>query len=207
MDAQFAPSAVPIHRPESPATEQRRIDREEGQRLVFAGAQDFARREGKIRVGRNASYDTSVIGRGGYSLRSADGALIMRVPLAQARDMLRFRRALARRLLKGMTEEVLHESTADVEQRQIRLQPEHLRALAWAIGTGRRFPYQEGLWKHRLISVALLPFFVLPGVAYYLWRVRAPRQRYKADLRLLLQRWHEQGRPDPPASFFKLYDL
>ncbi len=174
---------------------------------MFAGAQDYARRLGKIREGRNACYEQSVIGRGGYTLRTTDGTLIMRVPLVQAREMLRFRRALARKLLTGLKEDVLKESTADVERRQIRVQPEHLRALAWAIGSGRRFPYEEGMGKQKLISLGLVLLGVVPGVIYYLKRVRAPHQRYQADLRELVQRWHVQGKPDPPHSFFLLYDL
>jgi hypothetical protein len=198
---------VPIRRAGKRGEDQRRIDRAEGQRLVFAGAQDYARRLGKIREGRNACYEQSVIGRGGYTLRTTDGTLIMRVPLVQAREMLRFRRALARKLLTGLKEDVLKESTADVERRQIRVQPEHLRALAWAIGSGRRFPYEEGMGKQKLISLGLVLLGVVPGVIYYLKRVRAPHQRYQADLRELVQRWHVQGKPDPPHSFFLLYDL
>jgi hypothetical protein len=198
---------VPIRRAGKRVEDQRRIDRTEGQKLVFAGAQDYARRLGKIREGRNACYEQSVIGRGGYTLRTTDGTLIMRVPLVQAREMLRFRRALARKLLTGLKEDVLKESTADVERRQIRVQPEHLRALAWAIGSGRRFPYEEGMGKQKLISLGLVLLGVVPGVIYYLKRVRAPHQRYQADLRELVQRWHVQGKPDPPHSFFLLYDL
>ena len=174
---------------------------------MFAGAQDYARRLGKIREGRNACYEQSVIGRGGYALRTTDGSLIMRVPLVQAREMLRFRRALARQLLAGLKEDVLKESTADVERRQIRVQPEHLRALAWAIGAGRRYPYETALIKEKLTSLALLLCFVLPGVIYYLRRVRAPHRRYQRDLQELVRRWRQAGKPDPPASFFLLYDL
>lgn len=174
---------------------------------MFAGAQDYARRLGKIREGRNACYEQSVIGRGGYTLRTADGSLIMRVPLVQAREMLRFRRALARELLKDLKEDVLKESTLDVERRQIRVQPERLRALAWAIGTGRRFPYEEGVRRRRWILWALLLCGLLPGVIYYYRRVLPTRRQYQADLKLLVERWHIQGKPDPPHTFFLLYDL
>jgi hypothetical protein len=203
----FAWFTVPIRRAGKSGPEQRRVDRAEGQKLVFAGAQDYARRAGKIREGRNACYEQSVIGRGGYTLRTDDGSLIMRVPLVQAREMLRFRRALARKLLSGMKEDVLRESTLDVERRQIRVQPEHLRALAWAIGTGRRFPYEEGLRKHQLISLGLLCCCLVPGVIYYLRRVRAPHKEYQENLKQLVHRWRMQGKPDPPHSFFLLYDL
>jgi len=198
---------VPIRRSGKTGADQRRVDRAEGQKLVFAGAQDYARRAGRIREGRNACYEQSVIGRGGYPLRTTDGSLIMRVPLVQARGMLRFRRALARKLLTGLKEDVLKESTADVERRQIRVQPEELRALAWAIGAGRRFPYEEGVRKQKLISLGLLLCCLVPGVIYYLRRVRAPHRQYLADLSQLVNRWRMEGKPDPPASFFQLYDL
>ncbi len=198
---------MPIRRAGKSGAEQRRVDRSEGEKLVFAGAQDYARRAGKIREGRNASYEQSVIGRGGYTLRSADGSLIMRVPLVQAREMLRFRRALARQLLSGLKEDVLKESTLDVERRQIRVQPERLRALAWAIGTGRRFPYEEGARKKKFITLGLLLCGVVPGVIYYIKHVRGPQRQYQHDLRNLVERWHIQGKPDPPHSFFLLYDL
>lgn len=199
---------MPIRRAGKPGSERRRLaDREEGQLLVFAGAQDYARRSGKIREGRNACYEQSVLGRARYILRSADGGLIMRVPLEQAREMLRFRRALARQLLKNLREDVLKESTLDVERRQIRVQPERLRALAWAIGTGKRFPYEEGVRRRRWIVLGLLLCGLVPGVIYYYRRVLPSRQRYQADLKALVERWHMQGKPDPPHSFFLLYDL
>ncbi|QVL52358.1 MAG: hypothetical protein KFB97_13135 [Cyanobium sp. M30B3] len=191
----------------SGADRRRLADREEGQKLVFAGAQDYARRLGKIREGRNACYEQSAIGRGGYTLRTAEGTLIQRVPLVQAREMLRFRRALARELLKDLKEDVLKESTLDVERRQIRVQPERLRALAWAIGTGRRFPYEEGVKRRQWILWGLLLCGVVPGVIYYYRRVRPARRQYQDDLRQLVDRWRMQGKPDPPHSFFLLYDL
>jgi hypothetical protein len=174
---------------------------------MFAGAQDYARRSGKIREGRNACYEQSVMGRGGYTLRSPDGSLIMRVPLVQAREMLRFRRALARELLKDLKQDVLKESTLDVERRQIRVQPERLRALAWAIGTGRRFPYEEGVKRRRWILLGLLLCGLVPGVIYLYKRVRPAKLQYQADVKALVERWHMKGKPDPPHSFFLLYDL
>jgi hypothetical protein len=199
---------VPIRRTGKTGADRRRLaDREEGQKLVFAGAQDYARRLGKIREGRNACYEQSAIGRGGYTLRTADGSLITRVPLVQAREMLRFRRALARELLKDLKEDVLKESTTDVERRQIRVQPERLRALAWAIGTGRRFPYDEGEKRRKWILLGLLLCGLVPGVIYYYKRVLPAQRLYQADLKLLVERWHLQGKPDPPSSFFLLFDL
>jgi hypothetical protein len=131
----------------------------------------------------------------------------MRVPLVQAREMLRFRRALARELLKDLKEDVLKESTADVERRQIRVQPERLRALAWAIGTGRRFPYEENVKRRQWFLWGLLLCGLVPGVIYYYKRVRPAKRQYQADLKLLVERWHIKGKPDPPHSFFLLYDL
>jgi hypothetical protein len=121
--------------------------------------------------------------------------------------MLRFRRSLARELLKDLKQEVLRESSLDVERRQIRVQPERLRALAWAIGTGKRFPYEEGVRRRRWILWLLLLCGVVPGVIYYYKRVLPLQRQYQADLKQLVQRWHRQGKPDPPQSFFLHFDL
>jgi hypothetical protein len=187
--------------------ERRRIDREEGQQLLFAGAQDYVRQQGLLKTGKNACFEQSNLGHSAYTLRTAGGELIARVPLAHAREMQHFRRALARRLLSELKEDVLKDSTADVERRQIRVQPEQLRALAWAIGSGRRFPYEEGVKKKKVISVLLLFCCVVPGVIYYMNQVAKPHSQYQANLKKLMARWHQEGKPDPPASFFVLFDL
>lgn len=198
---------MPLERARQSAPDKRRVHRDEGQKLVFAGAQDYARGQGKIGEGRNACYEKSTIGRGGYVLRTADGSLIMRVPLEHAREMLRFRRALARELLKDLKQEILKESPLAVENRQIRIQPEHLRALSWAIGTGKRFPYEEGTKRRWWILRALLLCGVIPGIIYYYKWVLPLRRQYQYELKQLVDRWRVQGKPDPPQSFFQLYDL
>ncbi len=116
------------------------------------GAQHHARRLGKISEGRNACCQKSVIGCAHCTLRTDHDTLIMPVPLEQARQ-----------LLSGLRQDLLNQNTADGERRQTRVQPEHLRALAWAIGAGRRFPYLEGVRKQKLISLGLPLCFVVPG--------------------------------------------
>ena len=187
--------------------ERRRVDRDEGQRLLFAGAQDVARQQGKMAEGRFASYDTSVIGRSSYALKTNEGLLIARVALTEAREMLSYRRELARRLMKKVKVEVTKGSTLSVERQQIRLQDEEVRALAWAIGEGKRFPYEGSETKRGLITLALLLCCLLPGFIYYWYGVLKPRSQYKKDLDQLVMRWRTRGKPDPPASFFALYDL
>jgi hypothetical protein len=187
--------------------ERRRVERTEGQRLLFAGAQDAARQQGKLEEGLFASFDHSSLGRSSYALKTSTGQLLARVPLAEARDMLSFRRQLARQVLGKLKVEIMKESSTKVERRQIRLQDDQIRALAWAIGEGRRFPYQGSETKQTLITLALLLCCVVPGLVYYVVRVLRPRQEYEQELKKLEMRWRTLGKPDPPASFFALYDL
>jgi hypothetical protein len=188
-------------------SERRRVDREAGLKLLFAGAQDVARQQGKLSEGLFASFDTSVIGKSSYALKTPDGLLIARVPLAEARQMLGYRRELTRRLMKKVKVEVRKGSTATVERRQIRLQDEEVRALAWAISEGKRFPYEGSETTRGLITLALLLCCLVPGLVYYWYGVLRPRAQYKKDLDQLVMRWRTRGKPDPPESFFALYDL
>jgi hypothetical protein len=187
--------------------ERRRVDREEGQRLLFAGAQDVARQQGKLAEGLFASYEASVLGRSSYALKTAEGRLIERVPLGEVRQMLGFRRELARQLLKKATEEVRKNKLARVERKHVRLQQDEVRALAWAIGEGKRFPYAGSENKRALITLGLLLCCVVPGLVYYWYGVLKPRDQYKKDLDQLVMRWRSRGKPDPPESFFALFDL
>jgi hypothetical protein len=183
------------------------VDRAEGLKLVFAGAQDYARQQGSLAEGQVASFEHSVVGRSSYALRDANEKLIARVALNDARGMLSFRRQLARQLLSSVKVEILKESTVVVERRQIRLQKEQVRALAWAIGAGRRFPYPPSETRQGLITLGLLLCCLIPGFVYYVMVVRGNRDRYQHNLNELVKRWRILGRPDPPASFFALYDL
>jgi hypothetical protein len=103
--------------------------------------------------------------------------------------------------------EIMKGSHTQVERRQIRLQGDQIRALAWAIGDGRRFPYQGSKTKQALITLVLLLCCVVPGLVYYVVRVLRPRREYQQELKKLEMRWRTLGKPDPPASFFALYDL
>lgn len=154
-----------------------------------------------------ASYDNSVLGRSSYALKTHEGLLIARVSLSDAREMLSYRRALTRRLMKKAKVEVRKGSTPFVERQQIRLQDEEVRALAWAISEGKRFPYEGSETKRGLITLALLLCCLIPGLIYYWFGVLKPRSQYNKDLNQLVMRWRTRGKPDPPASFFALYDL
>jgi len=119
----------------------RRVDRSERERLLFAPAQLIARQQGKLVNGVNASINTSQIGRNSYALKTAEGHLIARVPLAEAREMLAYRRTVARQLFANMKMVIRKENTAAVERRQVRRLNEEVRGLAWAIGEGQRFSF------------------------------------------------------------------
>lgn len=186
--------------------ERRRVDRDEGLKLLFAGAQDFARKEGSLAEGQRASFERSVAGRNSYTLRDEAETLISRVSFMNARAMLSFRRQLARQLLSTKAE-VTKESSVQVEWRTVRLQKDEIRALSWAIGSGRRFPYPPSENRAGLITLALLLCGLVPGLVYYVRVVLPNRTTYKANLNELMHRWRMVGQPDPPGSFFALYDL
>ena len=120
--------------------EGRRVDRSERERRLFAPAQLIARQQGEMVNGVNAAINTSQIGRNSYALKTAEGHLIARV-LAEAREMLAYRRTVARQLFANMKMVIRKENTAAVERRQVRRLNEEVRGLAWAIGEGQRFSF------------------------------------------------------------------
>lgn len=192
---------------EQPQEERRRINRAEGLLLLFGAAQDFARQEGSLAEGARASFERSVLGRLSYSLRDDNDQLITRVPLRDARAMLSFRRELARQLMVESKVQARSEKGQPLEKQKVRLQKAEVRALSWAIGTGRRFPFPPNENREGLITLALLLCCLIPGLVYYARVVLANRSRYQSSLNELVNRWRLLGQPDPPSSFFAHYDL
>jgi hypothetical protein len=192
---------------QSPQPERRRIDREEGLQLLFAAAQDVAHQEGSLAEGARASFACSVVGRNSYSLRDENDDLITRVALSDARDMLGFRRQLARQLMVDAKVQPKDEEGQPLDKRLIRLQKAEVRALSWAIGSGRRFPFPPRENREGLITLALLLCCLVPGLIYYVRVVLRNRNLYQTNLNELVNRWRLAGQPEPPPSFFAHYDL
>lgn len=182
------------------------MSREEGQLLLLAAALDVARNRGDLQEGVRVPAEACRFSRHSVALCKADGRLISRVPLNEARRTLAFRRQVARTALHRAGAELTSRSTAAVEKQTLRIQPERLRALAWAIGSGRRFPLEPSHRQQRLITLLLLACVLVPGVLYWR-RAQQERRRYQHDLDNLVRRWRTMGHPDPPNSFFSLYDL
>jgi hypothetical protein len=182
------------------------VSREKGQELLFAAAQDLARQRGQLEEGMTASYARSVLSRTSYAIKTANGALVARLPLPDVREMLRFRQRVARRVLDfSFQRDGVLPNAIDL-RRQVRLSSEEDRALVWAISQGRRYPYL-GSWKrHALLSTVLLLLGVVPGVLYLL-RLRRQYSTYRSNLLNLVARWRSHGKQDPDPSFFSLYDL
>jgi hypothetical protein len=190
-----------------PSEERRRINREDGLMLLFAGAQDFARQEGSLAEGDRASFERSVLGPHSYTLRDDNDDLISRVPLREAREMLSYRRELARQMMVEAKVQPKAEKGQPLERRKVRLQKAEVRALSWAIGSGRRFPYPPRENREGLITLALLLCCLLPGLVYYVRVVLRNRNEYQNNLNELVNRWRLVGQPDPPPTFFAHYDL
>ncbi|MFQ6537793.1 MULTISPECIES: hypothetical protein [Aphanothece] len=187
--------------------ERRRTSRQDGQVLLFAAAQDIARQQGKLSDGLRASLEQSVLSRTSLALKTSEGKLIARVALPEARRMLAYRRQVARELLQLSKAEVTRPGRPpEVDKQTLRMQEEKVRALAWAIGSGRRFPYMGSRRRHTLITVLLLLCGVLPGIVYLIWLWRRSEE-YGKLLDQLLSRWRALGRPDPALNFFTLYNL
>lgn len=193
--------------PDKPQEERRRINRADGLKLLFGAAQDFARQEGSLAEGDRASFERSILGRHSYSLRDENDELITRVALRDARAMLSYRRELARQLMVDAKVQTRSEKGRPLERRKIRLQKAEVRALSWAIGTGRRFPFPPKENRQGLITLALLLCCVVPGLVYYVRVVLGNRNAYQTNLNELVNRWRLVGQPDPPPSFFAHYDL
>lgn len=182
----------------------RLTEREEGEELLFGAAQDVARRERKLADGLQASFDHSGLERGVFKLRSRNDKLIAAIPVQQARDMLAYRRQLAREVLDAAGVQVNALNPPLVERPKLRIQTPDVRALAWAVSTGRRVPYRKRQrWTPALVA-ALLLCGVLPGLVYLLW-LWHQRQLYRRELADLVMRWRRAGQPEPKASFFRLY--
>ena len=187
-----------------PNLDQRRTDRTDGVQLLFGAAMDVARRLGTLADGIQASEANSTLERGRFKLRDEHDRLISAIPVQAARDMLAYRRELARDVMGEVGVHVNDLNPAALERWKIRIQNPEVRALAWAISTGKRVPYRKRLKHTRLIAALLLLCGVLPGLLFLAW-LRHRTKAYKRDLSDLVKRWRTAGQPEPLASFFTLY--
>ena len=183
---------------------QRRTDREEGLRLLFGAALDLARQQSKLAEGMKASLENSSLERGLFKLRGPRNQLIAALPVQQVRDMLAYRRQLAREVIGRAGVQLNDANPARVERPKLRIQTAEVRALAWAISDGRRIPYRRRRHEEPLIAAVLLICGVVPGLIYLIW-LSGRRRLYRQELNKLVQRWRKAGMPEPAASFFTLY--
>jgi hypothetical protein len=188
----------------STSANRRRTERDEGVKLLFGAAQDVARRMGYLNEGVQASEQNSCLERGRFKLRDKQDHLIIAIPVQQARDMLSYRRELAKEVLKRAGVAMKDGNPASLERGKIRLLSPELRALTWAISSGKRVPYRKRRKLEPLLVVVLLLAGVVPGIVYLLWRWW--RQTvFRRELEALVKRWQAAGKPEPAASFFQLY--
>ena len=184
--------------------EDRRTDRDEGLRLLFGAAQDVARQQGRLSNGVRPNLENSSLERGQFKLRGPRNQLIAAIPVQQVRDMLAYRRELARDVMRQAGVQLNDANPARVERPKVRIQTAEVRALAWAISDGRRIPYRRRRHSEPLAAVLLLLCGVVPGVAYLIW-LQGRRRQYRQELDKLVKRWKRAGMPEPAASFFQLY--
>ena len=184
----------------------RRVNREEGLNLLFAAAQDVARADGKLADGMHGSLEQSRISATSYTLMSASGQLIARVSLAKARKVIGMRRQIARHMTRKAKLEITPFANDQSNKRNYRNLPEEIRALAWAISSGRRFPakgyHRRDIW----IGLLLLIPGIIPGVLYLGW-IAKKRRRYEKSLKELVARWRTYGRQNPAPNLFAHFHL
>ena len=167
---------------------------------LFAAAQDTAREQGLLQ-GRLASQEHCRVSSTSYVLNDREGEFIARVPMAKVRQTAQMRHRLLMRI-DGVKEVAEIHPVRQIDRRTtFRKQPDHIRALAWALSDGRRIPRGAFSPRDWLIGLALLPACVLPGVLYLFGAWRRHRQ-YRADLKALVIRWHGHQRPDPSDEWF-----
>lgn len=143
------------------------------------------------------SAEHSHLERGRIKLRNNKDQLIAAISVQDARDMLAYRRSLARELLERSKVQINSSNPTHLERGKLRMLPAELRALTWAISTGRRVPYRK---RQRLA-----PLYVLLTAGLYLLWLWWRNREYKQQLAALVKRWQQAGKPDPEASFFQLY--
>jgi hypothetical protein len=187
--------------------EQRFIPREERKLLLFGAAQDLARWQGVLKDENPPLLERSRLGRTSYALVDGDDRVVARIPLEAARERLKQRIRIAKRVLRTPLRKLpaVARQGRGLTVHQLRLLDEEPRALAWAIGSAEAFPDSGSRLEHALITVALLCLCVLPGLWYVSLRYKQHRG-YEQEVRSLVAHWRSRGRPDPPDSFFRLVE-
>ena len=186
--------------------ERRRVNREEGLILLFAAAQDVAREEGKLADGVYGSLEQSRISATSFTLVSASGQLIARVSLAKTREVMGMRRQIARDMTRKAGLEITPYANDQSNKRNFFTLPDEVRALAWAISNGRRFPVKGYQRRDIWIGLLLLIPGIIPGVLYLGW-IALKRWRYEKNLKELVARWVTKGRPNPAQNLFAHFHL
>ena len=185
-------------------SDRRVTERDDGVELLFGAAQDLARQQGKLTKRIQACPLHSGLERGLFKLRSTRNTLIVALPIQEVREMLHERRKLACQVIESAGIEINAANPPSLERRKVRVQTQDVRALAWAIGHGKRVPYCRTRRWAVLEAALLLLCGVVPGLIYLSWQAKR-RQRYLRELQELVKRWRAAGQPEPPASFYRLY--
>jgi hypothetical protein len=188
--------------------EQRFLSREEGELLLFRAAIDVARLQGLLSTEQTPQFEQSRMSTSSYALVDQDHTVLARIPLEKARQRLKQRFRIARRLLSGPLAKLpsyAKQGQLGFTVNQVRLLEEEPRALAWAIGSAEPFPDPGSRLEHGLITAGLLCLCLVPGLWYAGYRAKQ-RHIFKQQVKELVARWRSKGRPDPPNSFFTLYN-
>lgn len=174
-------------------------ERADGIELLFGAAQDLARQQGKLNQRIQACPQNSGLEHGLFKLRSTRNSLIVALPIQEVREMLYERRKLACQVIESAGIEINAANPPNLERQKVRVQTVDVRALAWAIGHGKRVPYCRKRRWAALEAVVLLLCGVVPGLIYLSWQANR-RRRYRRELAELVKRWRAAGQPESPGE-------
>ncbi len=128
--------------------------------VLFAAAQDVARRGGKLDSRRPASVQHSRHTGVSYTLADGDGDVIVRLPMWTVQRAARQRALLLASLSRGR--KVWSTLSLGEQRIEFRTRPPEIRALAWALSNGRRLP-QGRLDRDRLLVTGALLLLAVTG--------------------------------------------
>ena len=164
---------------------------------LFAAAQDLARRRGDLHHGRLASAEKSRRSSGTYVLRDAHGEIISRLSLQHVRLELQRRYGVLRYLRRRLSNRGFRPVNLVEALRDLRIQHGEVRALAWALASGRRLPEGRPLRRRDLVFTLLLALLgLIPGLLYLAVVLRR-HNTFRHNLDQLHRRWLAAVRPEP----------
>ena len=149
---------------------------------TFDKAVTYAIKKGYFRNPSTVDLDKSTEDKGVVLLRSSGSTIIARIP---ARALSGVTEADIERVVKSA---VTRASAASGSRRAL--------AVAWAQSMGYPVPTKMGGCLATILVVVGLCIYIIPGVLLLVW-LWVQANQYERDMRALVEKWVDAGRPDP----------